>query len=322
MKKYLSNLRLYIESFVQYRQACGCWNESCYGKNLRRFDHYCLKNYPYEQNLTQEMVNSWCTQRETEKKSSCINRTDVIVAFIKYLRERDLTDVSKPELPRAEKRTYIPHAFTNHELTAFFYECDHLPFSPCRRFINRRMTIPVLFRLLYSSGIRPVEVRLLKREHVDLEQGVLDIRDSKGNDPHYVVLHDSMLQLMKRYNDAIEKMYPGRNYFFPTDQNGSYSYQWIRSNFLKLWNKVSASRATVYGFRHHYAVANINSWGAEGFLFYSKLVYLGKSMGHVSMESTAYYYSLVPQVADILLEKTRKGMDDIIPEVGNEETNE
>jgi len=71
--------------------------------------------------------------------------------------------------------------------------------------------------------------------------------------------------------------------------------------------------------RHNYAVENINQWIGEGFEFYSKLVYLSKSMGHSSLESTKYYFSLVPAMADILLELTGCDFDNIVPEVEYEE---
>jgi len=71
------------------------------------------------------------------------------------------------------------------------------------------MSIPVFFRLLYSSGIRTNEARLLPRENADLERGVLDIQYSKGHDQHYIVLHDSMLEIMRRYDTAIGEIVPG-----------------------------------------------------------------------------------------------------------------
>ena len=64
---------------------------------------------------------------------------------------------------------------------------------------------------------------------------------------------------------------------------------------------------------------NINQWIGEGFEFYSKLVYLSKSMGHGSLESTKKYFHLVPAMADILLELTGRDFDDIVPEADYEE---
>lgn len=76
------------------------------------------------------------------------------------------------------------------------------------------------------------------------------------------------------------------------------------------------SYATAYALRHNYAIENINGWTDYGFNFNDKLLYLSKSMGHSVIESTKYYYSLVPRLADVLASHTDE--DETIPEVSYE----
>ena len=120
-------------------------------------------------------------------------------------------------------------------------------------------------RLLFSSGIRTNEVRLLLRENVDLKRGILDIQYSKGHDQHYIVLHDSMLEIMRRYDAAINGIVPEREYFFPSIRNSHFNRGWVTKNFNLLWRKANTSHATAYEFRHHYAVTNLNQWTGYGF---------------------------------------------------------
>ena len=42
-------------------------------------------------------------------------------------------------------------------------------------------------------------------------------------------------------------------------------------------------------------------------------------MGHTSLESTRYYYSIVPALANLIEEKSGDGFNDIIPEVPSDE---
>ena len=161
---------------------------------------------------------------------------------------------------------------------------------------------------------------MLKVEDVDLCHGVMNIRYSKGHAQHYVVLHDSMLKVIKIYDAAIQKQYPHRAYFFPARKNAFHTRTWVQTNFRKLWDKYNCSHATAYELRHHYAIKNINRWTSEGFGFDAKLLYLSKSMGHSTLESTKYYYSLVPGMADILEEKTGRDFDRILPEVDHEKS--
>jgi integrase len=323
MNKFTSFLALLMQAYVFYRKASGHWNETSYEPNLILFDRYCEKQYREATLLSQKMVDEWCHKRDTETNNSCRSRIYVVVSFIRYLRKRGNTDVMEPSIPRKERRTYIPHSFTEIELENFFHACDSLPsVSNTPEQCSRKITIPVFFRLLYSSGIRTNEARMLRVEDVDLCQGIMNIRYSKGHTQHYIVLHDSMLELLKIYDAAIQKQYPHRAYFFPARGNTFHKRQWVQTNFRELWNKYNSSHATAYELRHHHATENINRWTDEGFGFDAKLLYLSKSMGHSTLESTKYYYSLVPGMADILEEKTGMDFDSIVPEVDYEESNE
>jgi len=316
MSKFTSFLAPHIHAYIFYRKASLHWNNASYEPNLLLFERYCKTHYQVATCLSQEMVDQWCHKRDTETNNSCRSRIYVVVSFIRYLRARGITDVNEPTIPRKERCTYIPHSFTDLELKRFFHACDTLPVAPyTAEQRSRKISIPVFFRLLYSSGMRTTEARLLRVEDVDLCSGIVNIRHSKGYAQHYVVLHDSMLALLKSYDAAIRKQYTHRAYFFPARRNAFHTMSWVQSNFRQLWDKYNSTHATAYELRHHYAIENINHWTSEGFGFDEKLLYLSKSMGHRTLESTKYYYSLVPRIADILEEKTGVDFDSILPEV-------
>lgn len=323
MNKFTSILAPLMRAYVFYQKASGHWNEASYEPNLVLFDRYCKKQYPQATLLSQKMVDEWCHKRDTETNNSCRSRIYVVVSFIRYLRVRGKTDVIDPDIPRKERCTYIPHSFTEVEFKNFFHACDSLPSVPhTSEQRSRKITIPAFFRLLYSSGIRTYEARMLRVGDVDLCHGIMNIQYSKGHAQHYVVLHDSMLDLLKRYDAVIRKQYPHRAYFFPARDNTFHTRQWVQTNFRELWDKHNSTHATAYEFRHHYAIDNINRWTNEGFGFDAKLLYLSNSMGHSTLESTRYYYSLVPGIADILEEKTGMDFENILPEVDYEKSSE
>lgn len=313
MRDYTSKIAPLMREFEQYQLASGRWSES-YNLYLSLFDRHCTEKFPDYEVLTQTMLESWCKQRETEVNNSCRSRIYPVVSFVCYLQKRSLTDVNVPTIPRKEARTYIPHAFSTEELQNFFNACDTMvSYSETEEQISQRLTIPVFFRLLYSSGIRTNEARMLRKSDVDLVHGVLNIEYSKGHAQHFIVMHDSMLQLMREYDCAISKMYPGRIFFFPARDGKCHTKQWVSVNFKKLWERSNSSYSVPYEFRHNYAIENINSWTDDGFDFNQKLHSLSKSMGHSVIESTKYYYSLVPRLADVMAEHTNE--DEVIPEV-------
>ena len=67
--------------------------------------------------------------------------------------------------------------------------------------------------------------------------------------------------------------------------------------------------------RHNYAITNINKWTNQGVNFTDNLYYLSKSMGHTTIESTKYYYSLVPAISNIIETQIGTNFDCLIPEV-------
>ena len=323
MNQLRSNFSGLIERFIEYRRASGSWNEPNYGLNIKLFDHFCAENYSPDAMLMQEMIDTWCAKRDTESNWSNGVRTRVVRMFVDYLRLRNLTDVRPPIKLKPESRAYIPYAFEEDELKHFFHACDNIQphIRENKASVLRRFTVPVFFRLLYSTGMRTTEARLLNRENVDLTHGVIDIQKSKGYDQHYVVMHDTMTNLMEKYDQAIAELLPSREFFFQNSKGTHYARSWVQYNFRALWNKsnTSITSPVAYDLRHHYAISNINSWIDDGFEFSDKLQHLSKSMGHRSIEATRYYYSIVPRLADTLKSKTESGFNLIVPEVSDDE---
>jgi len=314
-KSFLSEI---LDGYVAYRKASGRDSVS-YLLNVRHFERYCVREYPSAKALSQTMVDRWCKKRDTETTNSCISRIYPVLCFLRYANARGLIDINIPTAPQSIPRTYIPHAFTVEELQNFFHSCDSIKAKYGLIGKIQKITVPVFFRLLYSSGIRTTEARLLRREDVNLENGVVNIRYSKGYNQHFVVLHDTILDLMKKYDVAISKIISDRTLFFPTKSNKGYPGSWVTRIFRICWYESNKACAIAYELRHHYAVENINGWIGQGLTTHMKLLSLSKSMGHTNVESTKYYYSLVPGLSDIIEDATGDTFDQIIPNLQNDE---
>ncbi len=315
MIKYTSFIGEHLDNFRNYMISSSHWNCS-YESTLKTFDNYCLNNYQNKKNLTQEIVDDWCTKRNTETNNSFNSRINGIIAFLKYTNTRNITNIIIPSRLKSEKKTYIPHYFTEVELNNFFYACDHIELKTNHLISkNNKLTIPVFFRLLYSTGMRTIEARLLKVTDIDLCNGIINISKSKGYNQHYVVVNDLMKEYLIKYHNEISILYPNRTYFFPTIRDGYHPKEWVTDNFKKMWKRYNFSNVIPYDLRHHYAITNINKWVDKGIDFTDKLYYLSKSMGHSSIESTKYYYTLIPRMSDVFKEQVNDTFDNIIPEV-------
>lgn len=319
MVEYTSFMKDTIYEFIKYKKASKRWNKG-YELKLKSFDQYIVNNYENSRELTQEMIDSWCAKRDSELNKTRNYRIAVIISFLRYTNSRKITQLDVPLLLKSEKNTYRPHYFTEQELNNFFYACDNIVVKQNMKESKiKQLTIPAFFRLLYSTGMRTTEVRLLKTEDINFDNGVISINKSKGYDQHYVVLDDLMKEYLIDYNNKINILCPNRVYFFPGRNNGFYNNGWVCKNFKKYWKEYNNSHAIAYDLRHHYAITNINNWIDKGIDFTDKLYYLSKSMGHSNVETTKYYYTLIPRMSDIFKAQINDSFNHLVPEVKDNE---
>ena len=317
MKIYTSIGTGLFKRFVSHRKTSGRWSD-VYDRNLRSFDMHCATLYPNATALSQEMVDSWCIKRQSENLHSQGKRIAVVNSFLKYACKRGLLDLEwSNSIPTHGPGNMIlkePHAFTDRELKNFFYACDHIHIT--RNGLMHRLmklTIPVFFRLLFSTGMRTNEVRNLYVKDVDLKHGIINIRHTKGYIEHRVALHPTMKEILVEYDASVNKLKPNRKCFFPSYYDEYYTLSWMDYNFEILWFKYNHNQATAYHLRHHFATTNINSWPAQSEKFNRNLLYLSRSMGHSIVETTMYYYNFTPKLAEILKERKNKTFNEIIP---------
>ena len=108
---------------------------------------------------------------------------------------------------------------TNEEIQAFFKACDSYVLRI--KLSGRPYVFPALYRFLYCCGVRCGEARKLKCCDVHLDDGLLiySIPNLTGT-ADFIFQRNSSL-ISGKYDDAISKCFPKREYFFP---GGSWRY--------------------------------------------------------------------------------------------------
>lgn len=305
------------EIFDQYQKYRHALQMKPQAHGISGFVNWICRRHQNNPILLQEDVDEWFKKRDTESENTHYTRTVHLRHFLKFAIDHGLTDIIIPNIK--SKGSYSMKSvvlMTEEEIVNFFKAIDEKPlcFTNKERYIMG-ITEQTIYRLLYSSGMRPNEARLLSVDDIDLETGVITIRETKGYNQHINVLCDSMLDLMKQYDEAVSDIIPKRRYFFhnPHSDEGYYTANWLGRRFSLSWHKYNNTDAVVYGFRHHYAIVNINSWSGLGFeVSMNKLLTLSRSMGHTKLKHTLYYYSLVPQYAEKLEELSAESLKKII----------
>ena len=266
------------------------------------------------------MVDHWLRQRSTESKNSYHARIYPIISFLKFVKEKKWSDITIPKILKNPPYNATPHIFTKDELCRFFKACDEQQISDntLPKKLNK-LAVPVFFRLLYGTGMRPNECRCLSAEDVDLCNGIITIHESKGYRERRIPVHHSLLEILCRYDSAVSMLLPDRRVFFPASGDKVYSRKWGGDNFHRLWYKYNTTRAVAYDFRHNFAISNINSWINVESDIHTLMVALSKYMGHRDFSSTMYYYSIVPKLADIIENQSEESFNSIIPNLSDYE---
>lgn len=304
-------------TYLKFRRMSGLKESTIFG--LIQFHRDCNKYFPNQVFLAKEMVDFWVAKRDTETDFSNRSRIAPIIGFLKYIDNRDWIDFEIPELPKVKGKNPIPHSFTEDELKNFFQACDELDDGPTLNVKLKKIEGPVFFRLLFSSGIRTTEGRLLRCEDVNLKTGVITIRHTKGYNEHMIVLHDTMRSLMVKYDSVICHLLPDRKFFFPAVHDKCHWNQWVSNCFMEMWFKYNTTKTVPYALRHNYAIENINKWVNVGYEVHDKLVSLSKSMGHSNLQNTLYYYSLVPKLHKTIEDLSGNTYNHLIPDLPDEE---
>lgn len=139
-------------------------------------------------------------------------RLSMVRRFAVWLSALDpRTEVPPARLLPARRRRRRPHIFTDEEIGRLMAEAARRP----SRTGLRRLTYATLIGLLASTGLRPGEALALDRPDVDLEKGILSIRQTKFGKSRIVPVDPSTRDALQQYASRRDALCdPSRNQAF------------------------------------------------------------------------------------------------------------
>jgi integrase len=315
-----SNFGKDIAGFFEFRQSQGRTLDNAV-RYLYRFDQFCAEKRPDAELLTKDLIQEWLKDAISQGYIDMVGRCSAIRIFAKYLRGIGKEAYALPGSYARDKRTFVPYVFNKIELASFFKTADNLKEWHCGdRFAP--VVAPVLFRLMYTCGLRPSEVRGIKNADVNLHTGEIYIRSNKTKKERIIVVSDDMLRFLREYENSKSQFFARTEYYLSRADGLQYTSQQLGTLFDKCWvySNPGVERDTLpparpYDLRHSYASTILQIWLNEGKDLYSVLPYLRAYMGHEHFADTAYYIHILPER---LLESTGVDwdkLDSTIPEV-------
>jgi integrase len=170
----------------------------------------------------------------------------------------------------------------------------------------RRWTFYSLFGLLAVTGLRISEALGMRRDDVDLDQGILTIRDTKFGKSRLVPLHPTTQEVLLRYaarrdDDPERRSSP---YFFVTERGRRLLVQYVHRVFWKLSRQIGLRAPSdhtgprVHDLRHRFAVHTLLQWYRTGEDVERRLPALSTYLGHTCVRDTYWYLSACPELLE------------------------
>jgi integrase len=306
-----------LTNFIVFKRSLG-YKYEAETAELYRFSKFSTTLELGAPRLTKEIVHFWCTKRPNEGDKNNRRRICTLRQFALYLNSIGHKAYIAPPASNTRHYTYNPYIFTHSEMKRVFANSDQL--CP-RRFSTLPIVIPVILRVLYSCGLRISEAVNLHNRNVDLQEGIIEIKDSKFGKDRLVPMSQSMVNICRHYYQVLHKHSSIDDYFFmKADKNPVTSDNVYRRFREILWESGishggKGSGPRLHDLRHTYAVHALKRAVDRGVDVYCTLPILSTFLGHASVEATSQYVRLTADAFPDIRAALDYNCGHVIPEV-------
>lgn len=293
MSSFSSRFAAVIAEMLEYRVALGLSGNTL-RPQLKHFDIYCSLQRPESDTISKELVFDWLNDLFEKGSENISSYASAVRKLAEYMNAVGQPAYVLPDGFYPYKSGFTAYIFSEAELSALFRVIDTLP---CISKNNEAAVAPVLFRLIYTCGLRPNEGRELKRDNINLDSGEIKIVNTKKKKDRLVVMSPEMLKLCREFDSMLP---PGRGCFFPQANGKMYSASQVDKLIKRCWRNANPGvenlpNVRTYDLRHRFASVRLNRWLDEGADINNKLMYLMVYMGHDYIDETRYYVHILPE---------------------------
>ncbi|MDR3096131.1 MAG: tyrosine-type recombinase/integrase [Paraburkholderia sp.] len=304
----MNSLRTALDEYLAVRRALG-HKLILSGRLLRRFVDFA--EHAHANYITTELALKWATQPAHAQPSQWANRLGMVRRFARYCHAQDpRTVVPPPDLLPHPYRRVAPYIYSDEQIIHLLKAARQLPSA----IGLRPHTYATLFGLYVATGLRANEALHLRREDVDLANGVLTIRDSKFGKTRFVPVHPSTQRALQRYANFRDRLCrtPASPHFFLSDRGTAVTYDMLRWTFVRVSHQIGlrgpgdSHGPRLHGFRHRLAINTLLKWYRGGIDVERHLPTLATYLGHAHITDTQWYLTATPQLLRYALRRVER----------------
>jgi integrase len=198
-----------------------------------------------------------------------------------------------PERPRFVK-TYSPYLFSEDETARIAGIADM--FGGASRHAASEAQFPIAYRLLLGCGLRLGEALALEWNSVDLANGIITIRRSKGNKERLVPMSETFGSVIAAYKKHTESKGICKRFLFESKAGKHYNKGAFRHWFCHVLEKAGIPQKTgsfrgvcAHCLRHTFAYRSSQLLARQGKTFGDIVSILAKYLGHESFRELECY---------------------------------
>jgi len=314
--EFQSVLAPLMARFVQEKHSCGyAYCEST--RILHRLDDFLVQECLTTLELPRLLARKWLAKKPHESARTQQQRIILVRHFSRFLLRSDYPAyVPESTLAARNPATFVPRMLSDEELGKFFRAVDTL--EPTARSPLRHLVMPEIFRLLYGCGFRLGEVLKLRVRDVDLEQGIITVRQAKFRKDRLVPPAFPLVNRLRRYDDHFINR-SSDAIFFPAPSGGPFGHRAVYTVFRGLLMQCGIAHAgrgkgpRIHDFRHLFAVQTLRRWYRNGEDLNAKLPLLATYLGHQHLSGTQRYLHLTAELFPEITARLDAAFGEVIP---------
>jgi integrase/recombinase XerD len=249
--------------------------------------------------ITTKLALAWAKLPKEVQPARWARRLSIVRGFARYCSAIDSTSEVPPiDILSISYQRRTPYIFTEQDI-------KKLLLAPAQSSVKNcffAQTLSCLFGLLSVTGLRIREALNLTMDDVDLQTGILTVRNTKFNKSRLLPLHSTTINVLVNYQEQ-RKKFLGKelssNWFVGRHRKplGYYCVKYHFDNLLaslELSGQPQSRKPHLHDFRHYFALSVLINWYRNGEDVQRQLPILSTYLGHVETSDTFWYLTACP----------------------------
>jgi integrase len=295
-----STMQHKVEAYLAERRRAG-YALRIEGQQLARFARF-TDTTGYRGPLTIDIASRWAIASRRGRRITAARRIEVLRPFARYCRSWDCQSEIPPlRMFGPGHRRLTPHIYKDSEIRTLMRAA--LELQPPEGL--RGETCSAIIGLMASCGLRISEALALRRgKDVDLEQGLLHIRQGKFGKARLVPMHSTTRSALRRYAQRRDRdpQCKSVDAFFVFDHgrevttaNLHYAFRTVRG-VLSHRPRGGHSQFRLHDLRHTFVCRRLERWYQRGIDIDRRMLSLSTYIGHAHPTDTYWYATATPRL--------------------------